>query len=470
MNGYGKDFLYIRYVDDILIIAPPESLTSIDNEMQKVAKTLGVKISRDKSDKEHYTTSDFEQENLSEDVIKLCKRISAMMDLFYSVPNEYYVRRCDVVFLKEYSKCLKGIGINIPDRGFLSKKLNMDNYRGFRRSIKEKQFGKENIDKVISLKRNLNLPQDNLWADPDKWSQHYRLSNSEITMEINETKEALYKKMHEVFEKFKKHKTKKYARELKSMLFRAKYYYDSRYKELSKQLLEEYPYVAPYNLLLELVSGAENDAQQYYVRKLLEIINTREKLKDNYLLVAHIIRHLADRYPNTDTFEVLSDTIGHLFAITDIKLDGKSKDTINENLYRISYPSGYLILLLAVTEAILYVPHEYWSSGKKSILFQHLQTLLSLLHIEQIYKGQQDKILYSFKKALKRNIVSVMAKMLNSQEFVDLNLFVTPEYVKRILKQYVNGAFSFSDYILSISENHNPDEYTPDEENIGFGY
>jgi hypothetical protein len=61
-----------------------------------------------------------------------------------------------------------------------------------------------------------------------------------------------------------------------------------------------------------------------------------------------------------------------------------------------------------------------------------------------------------------------MAKILNNPNFIDLNLTVTfddtNEHLRNRLKEYLAGSFLFSDYILSIPESHNPDEYIDEGE------
>lgn len=213
-------------------------------------------------------------------------------------------------------------------------------------------------------------------------------------------------------------------------------------------------------MVLDLISGIQRDSHEDLIEFLKQLISTKESLKDNYLLASHVIRHLADYYQDKNTFAVLVDTISKFFEVSDIEPD---KNLINETTYKIKYPSGYLILLLSITDGILHIPYDHWTANEKSVLFQHLQTLLSVIHVEQIYKHKNDRIIYSFKKSLKINIVTIMAKILDSPAFIDLNLTATiddtHEHTRNKLKEYVEGLFSFADYILSIPESHNPDEY-----------
>lgn len=456
----------------IIIVTSPNKIDEIDTVLKNKGIHLGLKISRDKADKNLYTPAEFEQESHSKDVIALCKKASAFLDLCFYVPREYYDNREYIDFLKKYRECLAEIGINVPDKETVSKKLNIDSKYLQNRDFKEKRFGSENVERIIKLKETFTFPPLSLIESSVEWSKCFITNNSEVVTEFNNIRNELYQEVEKVFNELKKDAGKRAASELRSLLYRAKYFYDPKYKELAIQILHDYPYIISYDMALDLISGTQHNSQKYLLDLLLQLIQTKESLKDNYLLVARVIRHLSDYYPNEETFTALVDSITNFFKVSDIEIEPKN-NIINESSYKITHPSGYLILLLSITDGLLHISDIHWTTEKKSRLFQHLQTLFSAIHIEQIYKNKKDRIIYSFKRSLKINIVTIMAKILNSLDFIDLNLTATlddiHEHTLNKLKEYVAGAFSFSDYILSIPESHNPDEYDNEESTV-LGY
>lgn len=112
----------------------------------------------------------------------------------------------------------------------------------------------------------------------------------------------------------------------------------------------------------------------------------------------------------------------------------------------------------------MFIPQEYWDPDGKKKLFIHLQKLCTFLQIEQDYeKDQRQHILYSFKKSLKRNMVTIMAKILENPKYIELSLQYTHSYIKKTLQQFIEGKFLFRNYITQRPSTHNPTEYEIDE-------
>lgn len=463
-EGIGEDFLYLRYVDDILVVTSEENIRKVDIILKETATKLGLKLGSEKTEK--YSSADFEKKSYSQDVVDLCKQASSFMDLFYYVPDDYYNRRTDSDFLKNYRRCLAQLGLNLTDIDFLSKKLDRaNNYRSIYTILfKHKCYGVHALHQRII--DNFIFPPVTMISDPVQWGNSLLTSNPEVQSKIEELRKTIYETVCELYGAYKTTSDQIVGRQLRSLLFRGRYYYDPKYKKIASEVIENYPYLIPYKLLLDLTSGCDSDAQAYITKLLERYTSSYEYLKDNGLLVAQAMKHLGEHYNNKEAFATLVACLVRFYKITKIDTD---KGLVNENPYRVKYPSGYVVLLLSVTEAILSIPKEHWVAEEaKKQLFHSLQLLLNMLNIEQTYLKNLDKILYSFKKAIKRNIVTIMATVLDSPEFIDLNLLYTSKHIKDVLKMYVQGRFDFSCYITSESENHEPAELLSDEETIAY--
>ncbi|MGD0280988.1 MAG: RNA-directed DNA polymerase [Dissulfurispiraceae bacterium] len=463
IKGFGKSFLYLRYVDDIIVVTSEENKNKICSILQDTITQLGLKIGIDKI--KTYSAPEFERQHYPISIVDICKESSAYMDLFFYVPDDYYENRTNLNFIRSYQKCLRNLGFNITDIDYLSKKLDRtDNYHSIYTTIfKHKCYGAHSVPYSTIVK--FSFPPVAMIDNPVQWCETILKNNPWLNNFINQLRSNIYAKVSETFNAYKQNPDRIIAGQLKSLLFRARCYYDNKYKEIAAEIINSCLYLIPYKLAFDLISGCNNDGLEYYTKLLNELTSSDEKLRDNSLLVAHALKHLGDYYHCKEVFATLVECLDKFYCIK--KDEHSDREVINENPYRIKYPSGYIVLLLSLTEAILNIPKEHWAPEKDQIrLFQSLQLLLNMLNIEQTYLKNTEKILYSFKKAIKRNIVTIMATILNSTEFIDLNLVYTSQHVKDILKMYVKGEFEFSGYITSESVNHMPAEFLSDEEVI----
>ena len=88
---YGEDYLYLRYVDDILIVCRHEIEDILADKLTEKAKELELEINRNKTIK-YSTPEEFEQTTIQENIVNLAKKAKAFLDFFFYLPSEYFLK------------------------------------------------------------------------------------------------------------------------------------------------------------------------------------------------------------------------------------------------------------------------------------------------------------------------------------------------------------------------------------------
>jgi len=459
---YGDDYLYLRYVDDILIVCHSEIKDKLTGKLKEKANELELEINSDKTH-ECSTPEDFEQTTIQENIVNLTKKAKAFLDPFFYLPSEYFLKilERDYFFLNKYKQCLQQLGINIWDLDFLHKKAQLISKYNDDLNFKKKIFGKEIVSKISTIINAINFPPIAVVDNPEIWKEEFAYKNLNLNLinKIDDLRIDILNKIKNLEDKFDDELKR---RELRVLLYSARIYYHPDYKNLGKKLLEEYPYMVPYRVICDLISGINNDEFDYLKNFLLKKI---KKYNKDYVLLANLIRHLSINYPSLESFKLFVECMEYIYKVQKTGKEKSDEEKFAETPYRIVYLSeGYLVLLLALTEGILFIPYESWTTEEKNKLFIHLQKLCTFLQMEQDYeKEQKQRILYSFKKSLKRNMVTIMSKILENPRYIELSLQYTPSHIKESLQQFIEGKFLFRNYITRRPPMHNPAEYVIDE-------